>query len=173
MEGYCKYCGERQFMGHEKTCPLYSPEKTIDRLTAQLAEANSKIVGLEEQYSELYQHHVEEKHTGELCETKVLREQLSTSQQEVERLRARDGNATITLGYETEDYPYNFEKLQIVDFGVSDNQYVVEIPNIITKTKKQAAREIMVILERNGVDGSIGCTRAAAEEINLTFGLEG
>lgn len=44
---------------------------------------------------------------------------------EVERLNKRDGNAAISLAYATE-YPFNFEDLEVVDFGVADNGYVVK-----------------------------------------------
>lgn len=45
---------------------------------------------------------------------------------EVERLRKRDGNAHIILCCPTDDDPFKQEQLTIVDFGVSDNVYMVE-----------------------------------------------
>lgn len=47
---------------------------------------------------------------------------------EIERLRNRDGNSTINLCFSKKGNPFNQEQLKIVDFGVSDNIYVVE-PN--------------------------------------------
>ena len=45
---------------------------------------------------------------------------------EVERLQKRDGNAHIILCCPTEEDPFRQETLNIVDFGVSDNVYMVE-----------------------------------------------
>lgn len=45
---------------------------------------------------------------------------------EVERLRKRDGNAHIILCCPTDNDPFRQEQLNIIDFGVSDNIYMVE-----------------------------------------------
>jgi hypothetical protein len=45
---------------------------------------------------------------------------------ENERLRKRDGNASIYLCNPTPDDPFRQDRLVIVDFGVSDNIYVAE-----------------------------------------------
>jgi hypothetical protein len=54
--------------------------------------------------------------------------QLTEAKAEVERYRKRDGNATIELNYKDKSYPFNREDLQIADFGVADNGYVVTSP---------------------------------------------
>ena len=54
---------------------------------------------------------------------------------DVKRLDDRDGNATIQLAYETNDYPFNFDDCKIVDFGVSDNIYVIESPYLAERNK--------------------------------------
>lgn len=46
---------------------------------------------------------------------------------ENERLRKRDGNATIILCSSTPDDPFHQKQLNIVDFGVSGNVYMVEV----------------------------------------------
>ena len=48
---------------------------------------------------------------------------------ENERLKARDGNATINLCYDDGDNPFAEEQLQHLDFGVADNVYAVESVN--------------------------------------------
>jgi hypothetical protein len=45
---------------------------------------------------------------------------------ENERLRKRDGNATIIICETTDTIPFHQERLKIIDFGVSDNLYMVE-----------------------------------------------
>jgi len=45
---------------------------------------------------------------------------------EIERLDRRDGNATITLCFNDGNNPFAREQLNILDFGVADNIYVVE-----------------------------------------------
>lgn len=45
---------------------------------------------------------------------------------ENERLRNRDGNAGIILCETTDTIPFHQERLKIIDFGVSDNVYMVE-----------------------------------------------
>lgn len=47
---------------------------------------------------------------------------------ENERLQERDGNAHIVLLCPTPDDPFRRQTLAAIDFGVSDNVYVVEIP---------------------------------------------
>lgn len=46
-------------------------------------------------------------------------------EQQLERYKQRDGNAYIKLSYATEAYPFNFTKLNVADFGISDNEYIV------------------------------------------------
>lgn len=45
---------------------------------------------------------------------------------EHDRLMKRDGNATIIFCETTETIPFHQERLKIIDFGVSDNVYMVE-----------------------------------------------
>ena len=51
---------------------------------------------------------------------------LARAHAEIDRLKARDMNATITLAYDDGDNPFAREELKIVDVGVADNGYVVE-----------------------------------------------
>ena len=46
---------------------------------------------------------------------------------EIERLRKREGNATIILSMPTAEHPLNTEELKIVDYGYADNIYMVEL----------------------------------------------
>jgi len=46
--------------------------------------------------------------------------------QELQRLKSREGNAQIELCYDDGKNPFARESLKIVDFGYSDNIYVVE-----------------------------------------------
>lgn len=55
---------------------------------------------------------------------------------EIERLSARDCNATIQLVWPREDDPWNKISLKIVDVGVSDNIYVVECQEIVKKDQE-------------------------------------
>lgn len=52
--------------------------------------------------------------------------QLAEARAEIERLSSRDGNAKHELVYDDGDNPFAREKLEHVDFGVCDNQYVLE-----------------------------------------------
>jgi hypothetical protein len=45
---------------------------------------------------------------------------------ENERLQKRDGNAVIIICETTETIPFHQERMKIIDFGVSDNIYMVE-----------------------------------------------
>lgn len=60
------------------------------------------------------------------AENSVLRTQINRQQRDIDRLRSRDGNATITLCYNDGNHPFAREHLKIVDVGVADNCYVVE-----------------------------------------------
>ena len=53
---------------------------------------------------------------------------IDEQQAEIDRLRDRDGNAGIELNYETPEFPFHRRELEIVDFSVSENQYVVTDP---------------------------------------------
>jgi hypothetical protein len=53
-------------------------------------------------------------------------EKIAALQAEIGRLSKRDGNATIELCYNDGNDPFARESLKVVDFGVSDNGYVVE-----------------------------------------------
>ena len=46
--------------------------------------------------------------------------------QELQRLKSREGNAKIELCYDDGKNPFARESLKIVDFGYSDNIYIVE-----------------------------------------------
>jgi predicted RNase H-like HicB family nuclease len=57
---------------------------------------------------------------------------------EIERLSKRDGNAKHELVYDDGDNPFAREKLEHVDFGVADNNYVLEshlLNNILEQIK--------------------------------------
>lgn len=47
---------------------------------------------------------------------------------ENKRLYDRDGNASMQLSYETSEYPFNLIDLQVSDFGVADNIYILSSP---------------------------------------------
>ena len=47
---------------------------------------------------------------------------------EIKRLRARDGSATINVSYDDGVYPFQRVPMRVVDFGVADNIYMVELP---------------------------------------------
>jgi hypothetical protein len=53
-------------------------------------------------------------------------EKIAALQAEIGRFSKRDGNATIELCYNDGNNPFARESLKVVDFGVSDNGYVVE-----------------------------------------------
>ncbi len=57
---------------------------------------------------------------------KPYQKQIQRLQADIERFRKRDGNATIELCFEKGDDPFCRETLKHIDFGVSDNIYVVE-----------------------------------------------
>jgi cell division septum initiation protein DivIVA len=70
---------------------------------------------------------------GECYECNHYRKENNRLKQEVDELRAenkrlskRDCNATVKLSYETKEYPFNTEELEILDIGVLDNTYIVE-----------------------------------------------
>jgi len=49
---------------------------------------------------------------------------------EIERLRKRDGNAEISLLLPTETNPFERSDAHVLDFGVADNCYLVESPEV-------------------------------------------
>jgi len=49
---------------------------------------------------------------------------------EIERLRMRDGNAAISLLLPTEANPFERDDVYVLDFGVADNCYLVESPEV-------------------------------------------
>lgn len=51
---------------------------------------------------------------------------LAEKDKEIERLSKRDGNASIELCYDDGNNPFARSKCRVVDFGVCDNQYVIE-----------------------------------------------
>ena len=55
-----------------------------------------------------------------------LEAELTQLRAERDRLSKRDGNATIKLTYNDGEHPFAREALDVVDFGVADNGYVVE-----------------------------------------------
>lgn len=55
-----------------------------------------------------------------------LEKQLKEARAEIERLSSRDGNASHELVYDDGNNPFAREKLEHIDFGVCDNQYVLE-----------------------------------------------
>jgi hypothetical protein len=74
-------------------------------------------------------------------------------EEENKRLLARDGKATITLSYPTKDYPFNTEDLEVVDFGVADNGYMVtsKLFNAMQEENKRL-REALEIKTSQHVD---------------------
>ena len=60
------------------------------------------------------------------AELRDARATITRLREELARLSSRDGNAKIQLCYDDGYNPFHKEELSIVDFGVSDNVYVVE-----------------------------------------------
>lgn len=87
----------------------------------------SEKVSVEYQVGERVWEWIEEKKKEwqEEYAREVLKEKTGLKR-EIKRLSERDGNAKIQLLTPTNDNPFLREDLSIVDFGVSDNIYVVE-----------------------------------------------
>lgn len=91
-------------------------------------------------------------------------------EEENKRLLARDGKATITLSYPTKDYPFNTEDLEVVDFGVADNGYVVtsKLFNAMQEENKRF-RDALVQIEAHGIVGTLNagykCSAIAEQAI--------
>jgi len=64
------------------------------------------------------------------CENGFIAKDNIALKAEVERLNKRDGNATIIVCSEIEGNPFHQTKAKIVDFGVSDNIYMVEVSHV-------------------------------------------
>ncbi len=65
-----------------------------------------------------------------------LEAELAEARAEIERLSKRDGNAKHELVYDDGDNPFAREKLEHVDFGVADNNYVLE-SHLLNNTLEQ------------------------------------
>ena len=72
--------------------------------------------------------------------------QLAEARAEIERLSSRDGNASHELVYDDGDHPVAREKLEHVDFGVCDNQYVLE--SHLLNNALDALKEVRAEIER-------------------------
>ena len=59
-----------------------------------------------------------------------LVEHIEAQDAEIERLRMRDGNAAISLLLPTEANPFERDDVYVLDFGVADNCYLVESPEV-------------------------------------------
>ena len=93
---------------------------------------------------------------------KQLETKLAEARAEIERLSSRDGNAKHELVYYDGDNPFAREKLEHIDFGVCDNQYVLEshlLNNTLEKVKakdklieqmREALKAIDAIGDENG-----------------------
>ena len=75
-----------------------------------------------------------------ICDIEAVRR----LEEDIERLNKRDGNAKVNLSYDTPDYPFNIEELQICDFGVSDNIYIVESKRINLLGKDKSDRDLLI-----------------------------
>ena len=65
---------------------------------------------------------------GVVCRVdEEVRDRMDQLQAENKRLAARDGNATIEVCYDDGTDPFARAECRIVDFGVADNIYVVEL----------------------------------------------
>ena len=62
---------------------------------------------------------------------------LAEKDKEIERLQKRDGNAKIELCYDDGNNPFARSECMVVDFGVCDNQYVIE-SELLNKTLSEA-----------------------------------
>ena len=74
---------------------------------------------------------------------------------ENERLSLRDGKASVELCYKTTVYPFNRVDLEVGDFGVADNEYVVEsafVDGIVNDNEK--LKEFLSISRCPNCDGS-------------------
>lgn len=70
--------------------------------------------------------------------------QLVDAKDEIERLSSRDGNAKHELVYDDGDNPFAREKLEHVDFGVCDNQYVLESHLLNNTLEKVKAKDKLI-----------------------------
>lgn len=68
----------------------------------------------------------------------VFQSHLTTETECSKRLSRRDGNAKITLCFEKDGDPFHREDCIIVDFGVSDNRYVIECKVVTDQLKRGA-----------------------------------
>lgn len=145
----------------------------IDRLKAELEEStilNSeyKIITdahkrQSKRYENIYRREFEAKQQLKAAESEIteldgalseIKRQLAEARAENESYRSRDGKSSVTFSFETSDYPFNFEDLEVVDFGVSDNQYIVAAPKAIAEARQEAAREcIEAIEDKHGILG--------------------
>lgn len=73
-----------------------------------------------------------------------LETELAEARAEIERLSKRDGSAKHELVYDDGDNPFAREKLEHVDFGVADNNYVLE-SHLLNNTLEQIkAKDAMI-----------------------------
>lgn len=111
----------------------------------------------------------------------ALEARLRESEARVERLSEREGKAKISLCYNNGEYPFNFMDLDIVDYGVSDNCYVVtneeiekalSLPSSAAKVQRvlDAARELCQAHDENWALGmfrrNIGSLYSAVRELD-------
>lgn len=71
-------------------------------------------------------------------------------QREFANLNKREGKAQIELAYVSKDDLFARETLRVIDFGVSDNVYVVE-SDILSKLHK-TIQEQKIVIESQAVD---------------------
>jgi hypothetical protein len=113
------------------------------------AEARKRIIELCIEFGVTQPNGIHEKMLARIINGEVV---TSALELEVKRMHDRDGKATIKLSYEDGDYPFNFDECNVVDFGVCDNIYVVESPemNAMQKQLAEARATIEALAEKLG-----------------------
>jgi hypothetical protein len=87
--------------------------------------------------------------------------QLAEARAAIERLSKRDGSAKHELVYDDGDNPFAREKLEHVDFGVADNNYVLE-SHLLNNTLEQIkAKDKLIEQMREALKAIDGIGREA------------
>lgn len=110
---------------------------------------------------------------------KQLEQELSEAKKEIERLSSRDGNSKIQLAFNDGVNPFTREDLKVVDFGVSDNIYVVESQQLSTyremlekmcESIKSLLRHFICVKGTTSYDAKMEAYSALEEYQNLKKG---